>query len=116
MEPGMLINIDRVLAALEHGSNWSKGAWIDGDGAMSLHAAIHHGHPRHGDAHLIEQVAERNGWGWAFNTHPDTTFSDIERVLRKNRRITMSQMIEVFGPQGNEIVVNTYENTKYTCK
>ena len=63
-----MIHIDgtELIAQLDaHG--WTQGDWQDDFGHICAHQAVRLCSPRPGDAHLIEQVADRQGWGTGWN-------------------------------------------------
>jgi hypothetical protein len=86
----------------EHGERWVQGEWGDGE-KMCLHGAIRHCSPQPGDAYLIEQVAERQGWGTSWNDAYGTNWQMIrERLARVE--VTDADLADTFGPQWEHIV------------
>lgn len=103
-DPIIEVPVDEILETLDHGNKWTKGSWTDGD-LMCLHQAVRVCHPQPGDAHIIQQVAEREGWGTGFNDADGTDFFAVEQSLRLRKEgIHDWQLEETFGPQWLEIV------------
>ena len=98
------VPVDETLEQLSHGDNWTQGAWETGDGRMCLHQGIRQCEYHKGDAYLIEQVAEQQGWGAAFNDRDETTFDDVKQRLVEHREILPDELEMVFGPQWLHIV------------
>jgi len=86
----------------ENGERWVQGEWGDGD-AMCLHGAIRHCAPLPGDAYLIEQVAERQGWGTSWNDAAGTNWQMIRQRLARIE-VTDVDLADTFGPQWDHIV------------
>ena len=86
----------------ENGERWVQGEWGDGD-AMCLHGAIRHCSPLPGDAYLIEQVAERQGWGTSWNDADGTNWPLIRQRLARIE-VTDADLADTFGPQWGHIV------------
>jgi hypothetical protein len=86
----------------ENGERWVQGEWGDGD-AMCLHGAIRHCSPLPGDAYLIEQVAERQGWGTSWNDSDGTNWQMIRQRLARIE-VTDADLADRFGPQWDHIV------------
>jgi hypothetical protein len=85
-----------------NGERWVQGKWDKGD-AMCLHGAIRHCSPQPGDAHLIEQVAERQGWGTSWNDADGTNWQMIrERVAHVE--VTDADLADTFGANWEHIV------------
>jgi len=85
-----------------HGERWVKGEWGNAE-KMCLHGAIRRCSPQPGDAYLIEQVAERQGWGTSWNDAYGTNWQMIrERVARIE--VTDADLADTFGPQWKHIV------------
>ena len=97
------INESDLLDLLgENGEHWVKGAWDEGD-RMCLHGAIRRCQPVPGDAYLIEQVAERSGWGTDWNDDDDTTWEEVRARLARIE-VTDEDLADTFGPQWMFIV------------
>lgn len=102
----MTIRIDstKVLDLLgEHGERWVKGEWGDEDG-MCLHGAIRRCQPQPGDAFIVEQVADRLGWGVEFNDDDDTTWDDVRARIVAGLEVTDADLADTFGSQWEAIV------------
>lgn len=98
------VAVDDVLETLQHGENWAQGAWQDADGKPCLHQAIRQCQPQKGDAFLIERVANRQGWGTAWNDMSTTSFDDVKQVLVQHREVTDRDLEDTFGPQWLAVV------------
>lgn len=97
------INEADLLALLgENGEHWVKGSWGDGDG-MCLHGAIRHCSPVPGDAFLVEQVADRKGWGTRWNDDKATTWPQVRERLG-HIEVTDADLAETLGPQWEHVV------------
>jgi len=97
------VPVDEVLEALDHGSKWVQGTWLNGEG-MCLHQGIRACQRQAGDAFLIEQVAAFQGWGTSFNDRPETTFDAVKQSLVEHREILPDELDSVFGPNWLAIV------------
>jgi plasmid maintenance system antidote protein VapI len=98
------IPADKVLSLLgEHGEHWTQGTWGN-DQQMCLHGAIRRCQPQPGDAFIVEQVANRLGWGTGWNDADDTTFDDIKARIVAGLEITDTDLADTFGPQWESIV------------
>ena len=86
----------------EKGENWVQGSWGDGN-AMCLHGAIRRCAPQPGDAFLIEQVADRLGWGTDWNDAIETSWQQV-RARLAHVEITDADLADTFGPQWEAIV------------
>lgn len=67
----LTIPVEAVIERLDHGKRWTKG-WGDyatPTGQTCAHGAIRFCQPIPGDAHLIEQVGARFGFGVNDNDH-----------------------------------------------
>ncbi|MGB1224867.1 MAG: hypothetical protein ACPHCN_12085 [Mycobacterium sp.] len=103
-EPIIEVPVDEILETLGHGQHWIQGEWSNSDG-MCLHQAVRVCHPQPGDAYLIEQVAQREGWGTQFNDSDGTDFFVVEQSLRLRKEgIEDWQLEATFGPQWECIV------------
>jgi hypothetical protein len=98
------VPVDEVLDILGHGDNWTQGAWTDDDGRMCLHGGIRQCEQQPGDAHLIQYVAERQGWGTRWNDAPGRTWNDIKEALTQHREVLPGELAAAFGPQWEPIV------------
>jgi hypothetical protein len=101
----MAILIDRIkmLDLLgDNGERWRQGAWGD-EQSMCLHGAIRRCQPQPGDAYLVEQVANHQGWGPAWNDVTSTTWPMIRERLA-HIEITDADLADTFGPQWEAIV------------
>jgi hypothetical protein len=95
--------VDDILDRI-HRDGWVQGSWEDGQAAC-LHGHIRRCMPQPGDANLIEQVANRQGWGPGWNDAETTTVDDLKSVLVDHRDITDQDLADTFGPQWAAIVV-----------
>ena len=101
----MMIKIPEsdLLALLgQHGEHWVQGSWGDTD-AMCLHGAIRRCASVKGDAYLIEQVANRKGWGTSWNDDEATSWADVRARLSRVE-VTDDDLADTFGPQWESIV------------
>ncbi len=94
---------DLVAILGDNGEHWVQGAWEEADGSACLHGAIRRCQPIPGDAHLIEQVARRQGWGIGWNDETSTTWSMVRERLARIE-VTDADLAETFGPQWAAIV------------
>jgi hypothetical protein len=94
--------VDDILDRI-HRDGWVQGSWEDGQAAC-LHGHIRRCMPQPGDAYLIEQVANRQGWGLGWNDAETTTVDDLKSVLVDHRDILDSDLADTFGPQWEAIV------------
>lgn len=83
---------------------WTQHAWKDEDGAICAHQAIRLCAPSPGDAHLVEKVAESQGWGTAWNDADDTTEAEVRARLAQGVDVTDEDLEDTFGPQWRAIV------------
>jgi hypothetical protein len=98
------INEAELLAILgENGEHWVKKIWYAADGSVCLHGAIRRCQPIPGDAHLVEQVAECQGWGPSWNDDDGTTWPMV-RERAAHIEVTDADLADTFGPQWQEIV------------
>ena len=98
------INPDELLKVLgTEGEHWTKGTYGDGDN-VCLHGAIRRCQPHPGDAHIIEQVAIRKGWGPSWNDDNDTKWTDVKALVLAGVEITDADLADTFGPQWEAIV------------
>jgi hypothetical protein len=95
--------VDDILDRI-HRDGWVQGQWEDGQAAC-LHGHIRRCMPQPGDAYLIQQVANRQGWGPGWNDAETTTVDDLKSVLVDHRDITDQDLADTFGPQWAAIVV-----------
>lgn len=105
-ETTMSIKIDRnrMFGLLGHyGEHWLKGAWETDGGAMCLHGAIRRCQPQPGDAFLIEQVAERQGWGTTWNDDSATTWNQVAARIEQIE-VSDADLAATFGPQWEPVV------------
>ena len=86
----------------EKGENWVQGSWGNGQ-AMCLHGAIRRCAPQPGDAFLIEQVADRLGWGTKWNDAIETSWQQV-RARLAHVEITDADLALTFGPQWEAVV------------
>ena len=98
-ESPIIVPVDNVLEALDHGNKWTQGVWEGADGSMCLHQGIRVCQVQAGDAFLIERVAERQGWGIDWNDEPGRSFDDIKSRLVEHREVFPHELEETFGPQ-----------------
>jgi hypothetical protein len=108
MEDNVMIEIptDQVLAKFgPDGEHWIQGGYDNGTG-VCLHGAIRACELVPGDAGLVEQVAESQGWGPEWNDADDTKFDDVVAVVLSHPEVTDWDLAEVYGPSW-EIVVDT---------
>jgi hypothetical protein len=93
------IPADDLLAHLgEGGENWIKGQYNDEYGSMCLHGAIRMCDLKPGDAYVIEEVANRQGWGPSWNDAMRTTWGDIVARIVPGITITDDMLADTFGP------------------
>ena len=102
-EHGIQVEVDAILDSFEHGERWVKGEWSDERGNC-LHQGVRMCQPVLGDAYLIEQVADRQGWGVDWNDDEDRTFDDVKQKLVQHREILPHELEETFGPQWAHIM------------
>lgn len=97
------IPLDKIDERLANGDRWITG-WGDyksADGKTCLHGAIRYCQPIPGDAHIIEQVGDRYGFGIDANDEAGTWADVRAKVVPE---IT-DEMLEVtFGPQWEPVV------------
>jgi hypothetical protein len=86
----------------EHG--WTQGAYGSGDGPVCLHGAIRLCAPEPGDAHLIEQVANRHGWGTGWNDADGRTEAEVRARLAVGIDVTDTDLTDTFGPEWRMVV------------
>jgi len=101
-----IINIDptAILTVLDE-RGWTKGTYAAGDGgAVCLHGAIRLCSPVPGDAHLIERVAVRQGWGTGWNDEEARTELEVRELLAKGVHITDADLAATFGPNWAAVV------------
>ena len=104
-EKQMAIHIpesDLIALLGENGEHWLQGSWGNDDW-MCLHGAIRRCAPVKGDAYLIEQVANRKGWGTDWNDDSKTTWADV-RARLSQVEVTDADLADTFGPQWEAIV------------
>jgi len=105
--PADTIRIERepLLRVLgEHGERWIQGSWENMSGESCLHGAIRRCQEVPGDAYLIQHVAERQGWGTAWNDARATRWSDIEARIDGGIEVTDADLADTYGPQWREVV------------
>jgi hypothetical protein len=86
----------------DNGEHWIQSSWEEGN-SVCLHGAIRRCQPQPGDAYLVEQVADTQGWGPAWNDNTSTTWPMIrERIA--HIEITDTDLADTFGPQWKHIV------------
>ena len=102
-EHGIQVEVDAILDSFEHGERWVKGEWSDERGHC-LHQGVRMCQPVLGDAYLIEQVADRQGWGVDWNDDETTTFDHVKQKLVQHREILPHELEETFGPQWAHIM------------
>ena len=97
------IDMEAVNKRLNNGELWDKGwgDWEQSDAPTCLHGAIRYCQPVPGDAHLIEQVGNRFGFGTSDNDDCDTWACVVEKVQPD---ITDDMLADTFGPQWAELV------------
>lgn len=101
-----IINIDPapLLATLDE-RGWTQGVYAGTDsGAVCLHGAIRLCSPVPGDAHLIERVAVRQGWGTGWNDEEARTELEVRELLAKGVHITDADLAATFGPNWAAVV------------
>jgi len=86
----------------EHG--WTQGAYGTGDGPVCLHGAIRLCAPEPGDAYLIEQVANRHGWGTDWNDADGRTEAEVRARLAVGIDVTDTDLTDTFGPEWRMVV------------
>ena len=97
------VPVEETLEALDHGANWIQGDWTD-DTGMCLHQGIRVCQYVKGDAFIIEQVADAQGWGTSFNDESGTTFDVVKQRLVEHREVLPDELEAVFGPQWLAVV------------
>jgi plasmid maintenance system antidote protein VapI len=103
MNPVITIPEADLVAILgRNGEHWVKQSWGDGVSAC-LHGAIRRCQPVPGDAHLIQQVASRQGWGTGWNDASSTSWPMV-RARLAHIEITDADLADTFGPQWEQIV------------
>ena len=93
---------DLVAILGDNGEHWVQGSWGAGVSAC-LHGAIRRCQPIPGDAHLIEQVARRQGWGTGWNDASSTSWPMVRERLARIE-VTDADLADTFGPQWAAIV------------
>ncbi len=93
---------DLVAILGDRGEHWVQGRWEDGV-SVCLHGAIRRCQPIPGDAHLIERVARRQGWGTGWNDARSTTWPMVRERLA-HIKVTDADLADTFGPQWAAIV------------
>ncbi len=103
MIPVITIPEAALVATLgDNGEHWIQSSWEEGN-SVCLHGAIRRCQPQPGDAYLVEQVADTQGWGPAWNDNTSTTWPMIrERIA--HIEITDTDLADTFGPQWKHIV------------
>lgn len=103
--PTIIIHVDGadLIAQLDE-RGWTQEAWTNLNGAICAHQAIRLCSPQPGDAYLIEQVAERQGWGTGWNDDRSTTEADVRGLLARGVDITDGGLADTFGPQWRAVV------------
>ena len=86
----------------QHGEHWMQGRWERFD-KMCLHGAIRRCSPQPGDAFLIQQVAECQGWGTEWNDDQSTEWVQVRERLA-HVEVTDVDLADTFGPQWEQIV------------
>ena len=102
-EPTIVIPVDEVLKRFDHGDRWIQGHWSNDQGEC-LHNGIRACQVQPGDAFIVEQVANQQGWGTSWNDEPGRTFDDIKTTLVQHREVFPRELEETFGPQWELIV------------
>lgn len=98
------INPEPLFALLgENGEHWLQGGWGDDD-QMCLHGAIRRCSPQPGDAFIIEQVANRFGWGTDWNDSKDTNWTMVRERIVAGIEVTDAMLADTFGPQWEAMV------------
>jgi hypothetical protein len=99
----IIIDRDAIDLRLDHGRLWTKGwgAPADPTEPTCLHGAVRYCAPQPGDAHLIEQVGARYGWGTGDNDRSTDWPTLFARVPAE---ITDDMLAATFGPQWEQIV------------
>lgn len=98
------INPEPLFTLLgDNGEHWIQGQWGD-DEQMCLHGAILRCQPIPGDAFIIQQVAEAQGWGPEWNDDDDTTWETVKDQILSGIEITDEMLEDTFGFQWQEIV------------
>jgi hypothetical protein len=95
----------------EHG--WIKGSYGT-DAEVCLHGAIRLCQPVPGDAQIIEQVAERQGWGTGWNDAGGTTEQMVRDRLALGIDITDDALADTFGPQWRAVVNLVHQSASLT--
>jgi hypothetical protein len=98
------INPEPLLDLLgDNGEHWLQGGWGNDD-RMCLHGAIRRCQPVPGDAYLIEQVANRKGWGTSWNDDTGTRWDDVKALILAGVEVTDADLDDTFGPQWEQFV------------
>ena len=97
------IDLDAVDERLAHGGLWAKGwnDWASPESTTCLHGAIRYCQPVKGDAHLIERVGARFGFGTRDNDNADGWEQIKAKVIPD---ITDDMLADTFGPNWGPIV------------
>ena len=97
------IDLDAVDERLHRGELWAKGwnDWASPESATCLHGAIRYCQPVKGDAHLIERVGARFGFGTRDNDNADGWEQIKAKVIPD---ITDDMLADTFGPNWGPIV------------
>jgi hypothetical protein len=86
----------------QNGEHWLQGSWKRAN-KLCLHGAIRRCSPQPGDAFLIEQVAERQGWGTNWNDDESTEWLQVRERLA-HVEVTDVDLADTFGPQWEQVV------------
>jgi hypothetical protein len=86
-----------------NGEHWIKGNWQRGDG-MCFHQAIKVCVPQPGDFFIVEKIAQRQGWGTAWNDATKTNWTDIANKINGGIGITDADCLETFGPGWRSVI------------
>lgn len=100
-----IIHIDgEPLIAVLNERGWVQGQWETTDGRVCAHQAIRLCSPQLGDSFIVEQVAERQGWGTIWNDKHHTTEADVRARLGAGIDVTDADLADTFGPQWRAVV------------
>jgi hypothetical protein len=99
----IIIDREAIDARVAHGQLWMKGWGTPNNPAQPtcLHGAIRYCTPQPGDAHIIEQVGAKFGWGTNDNDNANSWESLFALVPTE---ITDSMLEATFGTQWKQIV------------
>ena len=109
------INTTAVLDLLgQDGEHWTQGSWEEGN-SMCLHGAIRKCQPQLGDAHLVQQVADRQGWGISFNDNAEG-WGDVKKRILHGLEVTDEDLADIYGPNWRYVVTLVRQAASLTAE